>query len=233
MNTRRTLAGTTLVAVLAILVWATPASSNTPPQTEGDVNCDKVTNSIDATLILQVDAGLIDTVSCAGVADLNLDGVIDSLDATIVLQITAGLCCAGPLTAALSIDSLSDSLSFSVPYGEPLPMTLSITNANDQQVERTYNTGQRYDFVVFDTMGIEIWRWAYRTGFTQALVEVTFEPGETVTYSVVWNQQTNDGEQVAPGTYELHAYDVGCGMLPAFQCDLGATLVFEIWAPSQ
>ena len=222
-----------LVALLAALLGAAPASSNTPPQTEGDVNCDKVTNSIDAAFILQADAGLIDEVPCPGVADLNLDGAINSVDAAIILQITAGLCCDGPLTAALSIDSLSDNLSFSVPYGEPLPMTLSITNASVGQVERTYSSGQRYDFVVSDGMGTEVWRWTYRRGFTQAFVEVTFEPGEKVTYGVVWNQQTNDGEQVEPGIYELHAFDVGCGMLPAFQCDLGATLTFEILPPPQ
>ena len=118
-----------MAILLAVLVWAAPASSNTPPQTEGDVNCDKVTNSIDAALILQVDAGLIDTVPCRNSADVIRDGAINSLDAAIVLQIEAGLCCDEPLTAELSIDSLP----IGVPYGEPLPMTLSITNTSDRQ----------------------------------------------------------------------------------------------------
>ncbi|MCH8065750.1 MAG: hypothetical protein IIC90_07990 [Chloroflexi bacterium] len=229
MNTLRTLAGATVAILLALLLWAAPASSNTPPQTEGDVNCDKVTNSIDAALILQVDAGLIDTVSCAGVADLNLDGTINSLDAAIILQITAGLCCDEPLTAKLGIDSLP----IGVLYRQPLPMALLIKNASDRQVERTYSSGQRFDFIVSDVTGTEVWRWSHGMAFTAAIAEVTFEPGETVTYIEIWNQQTNSGEQVEPGTYELHAYDVGCGMLPAFQCDLGATLTFEILAPPQ
>ena len=229
MNTLRTLAGAIVAMLLVVLLWASPASSSLPPQTEGDANCDKVTNSIDAALILQVDAGLIDTVPCRNSADVIRDGAINSLDAAIVLQMEAGLCCDEPLTAELSIDSLP----IGVPYGEPLPMTLSITNTSDRQIERTYSGGQRYDFVVLDGTGTEVWRWAHDMLFIAAIGEVTFDPGEKMTYSVVWNQQTNSGEQVAPGSYELYAYDVGGGLPPGGQSGLGARLTFEILPPPQ
>lgn len=58
----------------------------------GDVNCDKAINSIDAALVLQVDAGLPIMLSmCYWSADLSHDGNINAIDAAIILQIDAGL----------------------------------------------------------------------------------------------------------------------------------------------
>lgn len=57
----------------------------------GDVGCDGVVNSIDAALILQFDAGLIDSLVCPENADVSEDGNINAIDATIILQLDAGL----------------------------------------------------------------------------------------------------------------------------------------------
>lgn len=222
MNTLRTLAGATVAILLALLLWAAPASSNTPPQTEGDVNCDKVTNSIDAALILQVDAGLIDTVSCAGVADLNLDGTINSLDAAIVLQITAGLCC--PI---LDIEVTIESPPDGVPFGEPVVFAISITNPGDRPVTRRYNNGQLFDFSVSDFFSRPLWHWSQGKAFTEAIEYRTFEPGETTIYRVEWNQQDDSGEPVLFGLFNIIGTDVGCSTLPPRSCRLGA--IGQVW----
>ncbi|MGH7485662.1 MAG: dockerin type I repeat-containing protein [bacterium] len=57
----------------------------------GDANCDGSVNSIDATLVLQLSAGLVQSTACQGKADANGDGSVDSRDAALVLQFTAGL----------------------------------------------------------------------------------------------------------------------------------------------
>ncbi len=57
----------------------------------GDTNCDGVANALDATLILQLSAGLIATLPCPGGGDTNGDGITNPLDATLVLQLSAGL----------------------------------------------------------------------------------------------------------------------------------------------
>ena len=71
------------------IVSGTATALPAPPL--GDVNCDGNVNSIDAALILQLDAGLIDSLTCQQNADANGDGNINSIDAALILQLDAGL----------------------------------------------------------------------------------------------------------------------------------------------
>ena len=68
---------------------ATPTAS--PASKPGDVDCSGLTDAIDAALILQMSAGLLDTLACYASADLSGDGLMNSVDAAIVLQCVAGL----------------------------------------------------------------------------------------------------------------------------------------------
>ncbi len=235
MSGLRTLASTALVAALALWIGGAPAQAVTPPNPEGDANCDKVTNSIDAALILQLDAGLIDDAPCPDFANVNCDRHVDSLDAALVLQIVAGLCCEEPLVAELTIVGLA----MGVPFGEPLEMTLSITNISDEPIKRGYGSSMLFDFTVDDADGNEVWRWARYLVFLHVLGSQTWAPGESVTYTVTWDQLDDtggflsDGEQVPAGIYTLRGWDVGCGSGPGGQRDLGARLTFEILPPPQ
>ncbi len=58
------------------------------PVAPGDANCD---DAIDAVIVLQFTAGLLDVVRCDFVADVNHDGVVNALDAALILQASAGL----------------------------------------------------------------------------------------------------------------------------------------------
>ena len=57
----------------------------------GDADCSGSVTSVDAALVLQFDAGLIDTSPCMGGADVNRDGATNAIDATLILQFAAGL----------------------------------------------------------------------------------------------------------------------------------------------
>ncbi len=73
------------------IATATPTSTPTPVVEPGDVNGDGSVSAIDAALILQFDAGLLDSLPYPGSADVNVDGGVNSIDAALVLQFTAGL----------------------------------------------------------------------------------------------------------------------------------------------
>ena len=57
----------------------------------GDANCDSKVNSIDAALVLQVNARLLESLLCPDAGDANHDGHANSIDAALILQFVAGL----------------------------------------------------------------------------------------------------------------------------------------------
>ena len=75
----------------------------TAPYPAGDVNCDGAAGAIDATLVLQQNAGLLGpyftdegvfvyySLACQQNADVNGDRQVNSIDALLVLQYSAGL----------------------------------------------------------------------------------------------------------------------------------------------
>ena len=73
-----------------------PTPTDTPTPTPGgnivgDVDCSGAVNAVDAALILQLSAGLIEDLPCAKNADVNEDGDISAIDSTLILQFSAGL----------------------------------------------------------------------------------------------------------------------------------------------
>ena len=63
----------------------------------GDANCNETVNSIDASVILQLDAGLVASIACLSFADVTGEGSVNSVDAVLILQHEAGLLVSLPL----------------------------------------------------------------------------------------------------------------------------------------
>lgn len=57
----------------------------------GDASCNEMVDAVDAALVLQFAAGLLDALPCAGAADVNGDGATDAEDAAMILQFRVGL----------------------------------------------------------------------------------------------------------------------------------------------
>ena len=127
------------------------------------------------------------------------------------------------LIAELTLDGGRTTFS----QGEPVSMTLSISNCGDEEVIRFYSSGQRYDFVVSDTEGQDVWRWSHDKAFIQVIGSQVLVPSETVTYTEVWNQNDNTDEQVAVGQYGVLGLDVGCQQTGE-DCHFGMGLPIEI-----
>jgi len=76
--------------------YPTPTS---PPPITGDVDCSGRVDTVDASIVLQITAGLITIhrysqfVYCWSNVDMdvNRDGAVDALDAVLILQYSAGL----------------------------------------------------------------------------------------------------------------------------------------------
>jgi hypothetical protein len=67
------------------------------------------------------------------------------------------------------ISLTTDKMSYSI--GEPIKMILKIFNYTEEEITFHFNTGQRYDFIIEDEEGNEIWRWSKDRMFAMVLGE--------------------------------------------------------------
>lgn len=69
------------------------------------------------------------------------------------------------------ISMTNDKMKYSV--GEPIKMTLKIFNYTQEEISFQFTTSQRYDFIIEDKEGEEIWRWSKDKMFAMVLGEET------------------------------------------------------------
>ena len=115
---------------------------------------------------------------------------------------------------ALQATSVNGSfeLTFSVEktvysVGEPVNITLAITNISSQTVDFTH-TGMDFDFIVTNGTDNVIYQWSIGRAFPMFIVMEPLQPGENVTATYVWPQTCNsnpstDGASAQPGTYYI------------------------------
>ena len=103
--------------------------------------------------------------------------------------------------------------------GEPINITLTITNIGNQTITYTYGAGQwRFDFRVYNGTNNAIYHWSDGRPFFWELEPITLNPGESLTSGsppYIWQQTRNNGPdpsppslspdatQVDPGTYYI------------------------------
>ena len=72
------------------------------------------------------------------------------------------------------ISMTTDKMSYSV--GELIKMTLKVFNYTEEDIIFKFNSAQRYDFIIEDEEGDEIWRWSEGRMFAQMLGEEILGP---------------------------------------------------------
>lgn len=86
--------------------------------------------------------------------------------------------------------------------GDPITITLTVTNRGGMPAPLTFTTSQRYDLTA-SRSGREVWRWSYGRAFAQVIQNINVRPGETISFEETWDQTDKDGDQVPPGSYTI------------------------------
>ncbi len=112
--------------------------------------------------------------------------------------------------------------------GEEVSMSLTLINCGDNVSRHFYPTSQRYEFIVVDENGVEVWRWSDANASEQVKGKEEIQPGEKVDYREVWDQKDSKGEQVPPGRYKVSGFSVGCSDESQADCLFGPVELLEI-----
>ncbi len=90
--------------------------------------------------------------------------------------------------------------------GEPINITLTITNISNQTINFTH-TGYDFDFLVYNDTNNIIYQWSKGRAFPMFIMIMPLNPLENITGTYVWqqtsNNQSNQDTQVSPGTYNI------------------------------
>jgi hypothetical protein len=92
--------------------------------------------------------------------------------------------------------------------GKPVPFAITI--AASEPITLYYRTTQRFDIVVTDTEGKEVWRWSKDKAFAEVLEEINLEENQTLTFNESWDQRDNDDQPVPTGNYTVTAISTHC-----------------------
>jgi hypothetical protein len=101
--------------------------------------------------------------------------------------------------------------------GEPIALTLSVSNHTGHEIRLEFGSAQRFDFAIRDTKGGQIWRWSEGQMFGQMLGTETFGSAQPqITYTALFTGN------LAAGSYRLE------GAVVARDRPLSATLVIQV-----
>ena len=92
--------------------------------------------------------------------------------------------------------------------GEEIRFTIFV--AASEPITLYYRTTQRYEIVITNSEGGEVWRWSKDKAFGEVLEEVSLEGNEVLTFNESWDQMDNDGQPVPAGDYRVTATSTHC-----------------------
>lgn len=95
-----------------------------------------------------------------------------------------------PVAAQLSVHTSESAIR----------LALRVVNTGTKRVEITFPSGQTHDFIILDSLGREVWRWANGRMFTQTLQNRLLSSGEALDVDETWMPAA-----LTPGTYTARA----------------------------
>ena len=86
--------------------------------------------------------------------------------------------------------------------------TLEVKNVGRKHVELSFPNGQAYDFVVFDSTGVEVWRWGEGRLFTQTVRNKGLGRGDAMHVEEKWSPSTMGGHYTVLATLRSTNYPI-------------------------
>lgn len=93
--------------------------------------------------------------------------------------------------------------------GHSVRFALHIVNTGDKSVQIDFPNGQSHDFVVLDSLGRTVWRWAHGRIFTQPTQIKYLGGGEGFEVAGNWNDPPAPGKYTAVATLKSSNVPVG------------------------
>lgn len=120
-------------------------------------------------------------------------------------------------TPGLTLTLASKAASYGP--GERATFTLVARNTGTTPVSLTFPSAQRYDLVIGDATGREIWRWSEGKVFAQVMATQMLAPGQNLSFEIQWDQKGEAGAQVPPGSYKARAWLTARGVAQQAQVE--------------
>ena len=107
--------------------------------------------------------------------------------------------------ASLELTLTIGKTSYSV--GEPVNLTLTITNISNQTINYTH-TGLDFDFQIYNGTNNVVYQWSNFKAIAQFIAITPLPAGESTAVNFTWQQICNfnaqdEGYPVSPGTYNI------------------------------
>jgi Intracellular proteinase inhibitor len=111
----------------------------------------------------------------------------------------------GPIfVTTLAVEDANGNAASNFSLGEQIQFVLSVRNRTDSSQTISFNTSQEYNFEVLDSgTATEVWTWSVGKLFAQHTSSLTFQAGQTMTFTVTWDQVDDSNQAVASGNYEV------------------------------
>jgi hypothetical protein len=87
--------------------------------------------------------------------------------------------------------------------GEKVKISIKATNNSKEEISTYYSSSQKYDLVITDKNGKEMWRWSHGKMFLMAIYPFRLKPKESVQFNYTWDQRDNSGKLLLPGKYSI------------------------------
>ncbi|MBU6422294.1 MAG: hypothetical protein KGL98_10245 [Gammaproteobacteria bacterium] len=106
----------------------------------------------------------------------------------------------------LAVEDANGNAAGSFTPGQQIQFVLSVRNRSTSSQTVSFNTSEQSNFAVFESgTATEVWTWSLGQVFGQTATTLTWQPGETRTFTVTWSQVNDSNQLVSPGNYEAMA----------------------------